>query len=213
MDKPRILFIDWNNTLSKSKFWEHLESSSASDLKLFNKLEKSLFINNLHLLKPWMKGDLTTDEMMNIIAKDTKIDIDFVSNNFVKSCEQMVFVSKTIPDLIKKIRNKSIEVWIATDNMDSFNKWTIPAMKLTDIFDGVINSFYKKALKLDFDNYGKSLFFEDFLKSKNINPKDTILIDDSEDKNGILSSWGINYKRINNESTLENILNEILDKF
>lgn len=211
MEKPKIVFIDWNNTLSKSKFWGHLESSSAKDLELFNKLERSLFINNLHLLKPWMKGSLSTNNMMDIIANDTKIDIDFVLNNFIKSCQEMTFVSEAIPELIKKIRNKSIKVYIATDNMDSFNRWTIPAMKLSDMFDGAINSFYKKALKIDFDEYGKSLFFGDFLKSKNINPQDTILIDDSEDKNGVLSSFGINYKRIGSDYSLENALHEIME--
>jgi FMN phosphatase YigB (HAD superfamily) len=211
MNNLKIVFIDWNNTLSKSKFWEHLKLSSTKDLKLFKKLEKSLFINNSHLLKPWMRGDLVTDDVVKIISKNTKIDIDYVFNHFIKSCKEMVFISKEIPELIKKIQHKSIKVYIATDNMDSFNKWTIPEMKLADLFDGIINSFDRKALKTDFDENGKNSFFKDVLKTEKINPKNAVLIDDSEDKNGNLSSFGIIYKRIDKNFTLKDILIEIIE--
>lgn len=208
--RPKIVFIDWSGTLSKSKFWGHLEQSSKRDRELFLLLENSLFKRNTNLINPWMKAGMTTEEVNTIIAKDISVHFDKIHKEFIKSCELMKFVSESIPYLIKKIRKSGTKVYIATNNMDSFNKWTIPAMKLLDIFDGVVNSFTTKALKHDFDDSGKSLFFDDVLSCENVSPEDTILIDDSEDKGGLLTNYGINYIRITRQETLESNLEEIL---
>lgn len=211
MNKPKIIFIDWNGTLSNSKFWGHLESSSKEDLKKFIKIEKSLFGNYLGLIKPWMKGESTSENIIDLVSKDTNIDKNYIKEHFVQSCKEMVFVSDTIPKLINKIRQNSIKVYIATNNMDSFDRWTVPAMRLNDIFDGIINSYDLKAVKDDLSSSGKSLFFDYVFKTEKIKPSEAVMIDDSEDKRNIISSLGIKYIRINQNFTIENALIDILD--
>lgn len=158
-----------------------------------------------------MKAKLTSEDVNKKIADEIKVDFDKVHKEFIKGCKLMEFVTPKIPSLIKKLRKLGTKVYIASNNMDSFDRWTIPAMKLEELFDGIINSFTIKALKHDFDESGKSLFFDGILNIEDVKPHETILIDDSEDKGGLLTNYGINYVRINDEDTLEMNLIKILN--
>lgn len=204
--RPKIVFIDWSGTLSKSKFWGHLE---ASDNDLFTKIEGNLFKKNIDLIKPWMKGEFTSEDVVKRISNETGLDYQKVFDEFIKGCELMEFVDTKVPNLITKLKMKGMKVYIASNNMDSFDRWTIPAMKLEELFDGIINSFPIKALKHDFADDGTSLFFDEVLKKEGVKPQETVLIDDSEDKEGKLSSFGIGYKRISDQITLIDALTEL----
>lgn len=53
MNNYKVVFLDWNGTLSKSKFWGHLQSSNKKeDRILFNKIDDALFGQLRELLKP-----------------------------------------------------------------------------------------------------------------------------------------------------------------
>lgn len=205
--KPKIVFIDWSGTLSKSKFWGHLE---ASNNDLFKKIEDSLFKNNIDLIKPWMKGEMTSEDVVKRISDETGLDYKVIFEEFANGCKLMEFVDPKVPELVKKIQKRGIKVYIASNNMDSFNRWTIPAMKLEMLFDGIINSFPIKALKHDFTESGISMFFDQTLTKEGVTAKETILIDDSEDKENKLSNYGINYHRITDQRTLVDELTSLL---
>ncbi len=210
MTKPKIIFIDWYNTLSKSKFWESLKNSSKENQELYKLISNNLFETNIDLLEPWMRGSLTSEDIIEKISTETKVDFKKIYKEFIKSCKSMEFVSPNIPKLVKDLQKKGSKVYIATDNMDSFDRWTTPSMKLTKIFDGIINSYQIKCLKFDFDREGKSLFFNDFLVKEKIRPQETILIDDKEDVGNRVSSYGVNYMRVSKTNTLETTLRKLL---
>lgn len=63
----------------------------------------------------------------------------------------------------------------------------------------------RKGLKQDFKNQ-ESLFFSSFLNEKNCKPDECILIDDSEDKENQITSFGIKYMRINSPDEVFKIL-------
>lgn len=153
---------------------------------------------------------MTSEDIIRQIADELDTNFDTIFKEFVKGCGLMEFVDPKVPSLIKQLKKKGIKVYIASNNMDSFDRWTIPAMKLDSLFDGIINSFTIKALKHDFDDKGKSLFFEFALKREGVVPDETILIDDSEDKENRLTDYGINYRKISDSNTLVDELNLIL---
>lgn len=194
--KYKAIFIDWNGTLSPSKFWGHLEHLNHPDNALFTKIESSLFGNLSPLLKPWMKGELTSEIVIQKIAEDSKLPYDRVLEEFIISCQKMQFVSDNVLNLIKVIRDKNVKVVIATDNMDSFSRWTVPALLLNTHFDDILDSHTLKAMKGDMDDSGKSLFFDDFITRNGILPGESVLIDDSEDKEGRIGNIGIEYRKI-----------------
>jgi len=158
-----------------------------------------------------MKGELTSEDIVKKIANETNLEYKNVFDEFIKGCTLMEFVDDKVPNLIKKLKTKGIKIYIASNNMDSFDRWTIPAMKLENIFDGIINSFPIKALKHDFDEKGTSLFFDSVLKKEGMRPEETILIDDSEDKENRLTNFGMDYRRISDQKTLVDELSGLLD--
>lgn len=63
-----------------------------------------------------------------------------------------------------------------TGNMDSFTRFTVPALALDKYFDSISNSFYEGKLKTD---EGGKLFL-DYAEKYDVCIEDCIVIDDSE---------------------------------
>lgn len=207
----KAVFIDWNGTLSPTNFWSHLEKSEKqSDRDLFKLWADTMFVNHKDKIVPWMKGEYTSEDLLSLVSKETNTDFETLLKEFIIGCECMEYSSPNIPNLIKNLRDKSVVVAVATNNMDSFTRWTVPYMKLNTLFDEILNSFYLKAMKHDLDQSGQPLFFKDFFNKYNIKPTNCIFIDDGEDKMSVISNLGIDYRRVNASNTLEQELQNIL---
>lgn len=192
MKKYKVIFIDWDKTLSISKFWGHLNHSNQP---LAEKLQTSLFVNLKPLINPWMRGEFTSEEIMRRVSSDSKIGFNKALLEFTKSCKSMKLVSDEIYALTSRLRSSGIKVVIATDNMDSFTRWTIPSLRLEDKFDAILNSFDLRALKKDTDNKGNSLFFKTFLEKHRILKGESLLVDDGDEKRKF-RDFGIEYRKI-----------------
>jgi FMN phosphatase YigB (HAD superfamily) len=194
--QPKVIFLDWYNTLSTSKFWGHWENDKHPYFEKFEKIQASFFGKIKPMIAPWMRGEYTSEEIVKEIAIDTKVPYKFLLNELIFSCKSMTFVSDELPEIIHKLRKQGKKVVVATDNMDSFTRWTVDAMNLNAMFDGVLSSYHIKSLKKEFDDGGNSLFFRKFLKENGIKPQEGILFDDSEDKEDRIQKFGIVYQRI-----------------
>lgn len=209
--KQKAVFIDWNGTLSPTNFWSHLEKSEKqSDRELFKLWADTMFVNHKDLIVPWMKGEYTSEDILTLVSKATNTDYETLLKEFIIGCERMEYSSPNIPALVKKLKDKSVIVSIATNNMDSFTRWTVPYMKLDTLFDEIINSFYLNAMKHDLDNDGKAIFFKNFFNKYQVDPNNCIFIDDGEDKMGVITNLGMDYRRVNSSNTLAQELENIL---
>jgi FMN phosphatase YigB (HAD superfamily) len=170
--EPKVVFIDWSQTLSVSKFWE--------GSKHFPEVDRLLFTENSFLIEPWMRGKLVTEDIVNFLALRLKIPKKILLADLIQSCQQMTFVDPQVEKLVQKLRRKKVRVVIATDNMDSFPRWTVPTLRLRQMFDGVLNSHTLRALKKDFDETGHSLFFRNYLNEGNLGISEAVLVDDSQ---------------------------------
>ena len=94
--------------------------------------------------------------------------------------------------------------------MDSFSRWTVPAMSLNEIFDDIINSFDQKALKHDTDKHGNSLFFKEAFEKHDIDPQNSVFIDDSRDKENFIANLGMKYIQVRESSELPDLLRSYL---
>ncbi len=206
----KTVFIDWNGTLSGSKFWGHLEKT---DPKMFSTIENTLFGQLRGLLKPWMKGEIQSEDVIRRISDKSKLAYSDVFDEFIHSCMNMEFVSKDVPGLIKKLQKNGSKVVVATDNMDSFTRWTKRYLKIDDLFDDVLNSHYLGGMKKDVDKDGKSIFFSEYLKKNNLKPGESILVDDSSDDIQTIESFGIKYEHIEPVKGFVPALNRILASY
>lgn len=180
----KCVFIDWHNTLSASRFWGHLEEAAPEGRQLFRRIEVSLYGNLTGLLVPWMRGGLTTEDVMGAIARDAGLDYDLVLREFIVGCRRMRFVDAAIIGLVLAIKARGRRVVIATDNMDSFARWTTPSLGLADLFDDILSSAELGGMKGDVDEQGRSIFFDDYLGRCAIGPGESVLIDDAADRGG-----------------------------
>jgi FMN phosphatase YigB (HAD superfamily) len=168
MPEPKVIFIDWNKTLSESHFWRH-----------FPEAETVMFLANRELLNPWMRGECTSEKICQTIAEETTFSESDIFNDLKESCAVMEFVDHEVPELIRKIRARGIRVVLATDNMDCFSRFTVPALKLRELFDDVLISCDMKILKVEV--WESCIpFFKKFLTENNLTYADTVLLDDSD---------------------------------
>lgn len=207
--RPKVVFIDWSQTLSSSKFWGHLQVVTHPYHGLFKKIQDSLFTENNWLLDHWMRGRLSSEEVIGLISTRTKIEKCLLFGEFVRSCRKMQFDTPDALGLVDQLRSGGVKVVIATDNMDSFRRWTIPALKLGDKFDEILDSFSLKAMKKDLGTSGESLFFGSYLRRLNLSYEQSVLIDDSKTTGDIVRRLGMKYLQVEKSLDLPAILMRI----
>ena len=199
MQRYKCLFVDWHLTLSKSIFWEHLSDPAHPHHSIFDYMQNALFRPSApgRWLLPWLRGQLTSEEVIASICQGTDFDAAFVLEELIVSCRRMSLVAQTIPASITSLRARGIRVVIATDNVDTFHRWTVPSLGLQEIFDGILSSYQLQAIKEDTDQAGQSLFFSSYLQAHHIGPGESLLLDDGDENFGnIIRQFGIDYRHI-----------------
>lgn len=164
--------------------------------KKFLKKLKNLFINNGNLIDPWMKNQLSMNDIINTIFNETKINKQFLKEQLIFSSENMNFINPEIPNIIKLIQEKGIKVVLASDNMDVF-RYTISKLKLDLLFDDLLLSNEIGFLKTEWTG-NTSLFFKNYIKRKNLNLSKCILIDDSKNLTDMCHDIGMQNLKIDN---------------
>jgi FMN phosphatase YigB (HAD superfamily) len=208
MKQKKVIFIDWNKTLSFDLFWGHLQDTTHPLHKHVSKIEKWLFLDHRDVISPWMRGEYVVEDIVGQMHRDTGVDSHVIFDELKKSCEEMTFCVSGIEELIREIRKKGIKVVIATDNMDTFPRFTVPSLELDKVFDGILDSHTIKHLKDDEKPADKILFFDQYLTENNYSYKDVVLLDDSPDSTGKYDRLGFERILIDGPESLQKILEE-----
>lgn len=191
----RTIFFDWNKTLSNSLFWEHLGNPEHERHSWNADISHYLFKENRHLISEWMKGLIDARQIVGKISLRYGYSADILLEDLAESCRNMQFVSDEVLPLIQKLRENGVRCVIATDNMDTFMKYTVPGMKLEQYFDGFLSSFDLRRFK--YDTEAESIpFFDDYLRQHSLLYDDVVLIDDSPDTSGAYERLGFDILQI-----------------
>ena len=105
---PKVLFIDWHNTLSYSFFWSQLSDKNHPHNNYYKIINHWLFEKNNHLIEKWMRGSLNSEQICNKLAVENNLDKKIILNTLKESSEKMELCSNNILDIIKDIRKKNI---------------------------------------------------------------------------------------------------------
>lgn len=145
--KKSIIFVDFNGVLSYKNFWWSLEGANHPDRDLLEKMNSFLFKERKDILKKWMIGEYTSEEIHCKLAEECDSDYETIWKIFVKDCAE-IDVSQAI---LRELERYKSTHWIilSTDNMDSFDRFTLPAHKELNIFDKIDNSYTLRSLKKD----------------------------------------------------------------
>jgi FMN phosphatase YigB (HAD superfamily) len=204
---PKVLLIDWFKTLSYSKFWGHLEIHNNERFKL---IENFLFSPQNNLARSWMTGKFASENVIKIISNKLRIPYKKLFKDFTDSCRSMEFSDKDIPDIVRELREQGNKVYIFSDNMDSLDRWTSPALQLNKLFNGIINSFNVGYLKNDVDKSGKSFFIKEMLKKEKFKNKDLLLFDDHVSTIKLFKTFGIKGIAVTERNNLKKALERII---
>lgn len=189
----QTLFVDFDGTICHDRFWRSLSISENKQIQDF------LFSGNNSIVTDWMRGVYTSEQINELVSKETGLDYEYLWATFIHDCKTMS-VQLEILNPINQLRSK-YHVVLITGNMDCFSRFTVPALQLGEYFDVIVNSFDEKQLKTD-DN-GSS-----FIKYVKGSIQDAILIEDSEKSCEIFKGLGGNaYRVINRDDTLKHIQN------
>lgn len=194
--KP-ILFIDFDGTLCHDRFWRSLP------LDQYEKVQRLLFTEDKTCIQEWMKGKRTSEEVNLLLAEQIGISSQELWSIFVKDAETM-FVSQEVLETIGKLRDIYTTILI-TVNMDSFSRFTVPALKLDNYFDAISNSYCEGKFKED--NGGE--IFKEYLEKYNTPIKSSILMDDSPTACQTFVALGGNAHQVTLEENLAFHLNKL----
>jgi len=209
-NKPKIIFIDWHKTLSNSIFWQQLTEPGHMLNGYLPKIETVLFNKEFDLINPWMLGKLNSKIVCKFISEKTGIDSQILHDELEISCRQMSLISKEVESLLNKLKQKGIPLVIATDNMDTFTKYTYPEINKNNLFSGCLNSYETGCFKYDCINDGLP-FFDGYLRDKRLTYRDVVLVDDSIDKRRNFQRLGFEVLIIGKNKPLTEVLIEYVN--
>lgn len=200
-EKPRkykTIFFDWYGTLSGSLFWDQWKNPVHPRHEWHAPLSRYLFGENMWAVMEWMRGKVTVEDIAALLGDRFGYSRDIIFQDLKESCEAMRLVSDEVLPLVQKLRRSGVRCVIATDNMDTFTRFTVPALRLLEHFDGVLNSFEMGMLKQDADerNPDRIPFFEDFLHDNDLKYEDAVLLDDSSYASGMYERCRFDVMRI-----------------
>ena len=170
MSFQAILF-DFDGVLCKDRFYETslLPKYSA----VYDWIQKNIF-GNKELVRTWMRNQVGSSEINNIIAKNTGMQYDVLNELFKESIYTMV-LDDTMLDLAGQLKLSGKKLGVVTDNMDIFTEITVPHHRLNDVFDVVINSADYGMLK----NENNGQLFDVALAALGQKIEDSLVIDNS----------------------------------
>ena len=200
----KVVFIDWDGTLSRSRFWDRWIGTDKYD-----HIQKALFTDGLEYIRLWMTGLMTYGQVLQYVELVTQIPYEELAAELEYSARHMKFIDNDAINLIQALRSSGVKVVIATDNMDTFRLWTVPELGLDHLFDGILTSDTNGALKSQSYDDGTSTFFTQYLSQNGIQPGESVLIDDSLDTN-VVEGFGINFLHVNETSSLTEHLETLL---
>lgn len=199
---PKVIFLDWAGTMSESAFWSHWRDEAPGDWEV---VQTRLF-GDRELVDEWMRGRLTAEDVVARLEAGTAFDTCRCLRELEKSCREMQLTDESLWEVVPRIRANGIRVVIATDNMDTFRRWTVPALGLTDLVDEILDSWTLGVCKRDVNADAQSAFFQPWLQANGVAPSETILFDDL---NQHVGSFGIRWVEITGANPLVKALQEI----
>lgn len=164
--KPALL-IDFDGTLCHDKFWRSLDVDTLEKIRVFE-------FGPTGTAHAWMRGEHTSEEVNKRIAEELGIPYEELWQIFVNNCSTMQ-VSSEVLQKIDSLRTRFHTV-LLTDNMDSFDRFTVPALELENYFDLIINSYSEKKGKTD----DEGLLMLDVLKRVDSKIEGSYLLDNSK---------------------------------
>jgi FMN phosphatase YigB (HAD superfamily) len=184
--KYDVVLFDFDGVLCKDRFYVNPQYSRL----LLEHPPTWEFIQNQifqvsDIPDRWMRNQLTMDNINRFISNQTGIQFDLLSHILLESVAQMQLEQRLIK-LAQQLRDKQVSIGIVTNNMDVFNKVTVP--RLSDVFPVIVNSADYGLLK--HEQGGKLFDVALKLLGVRLDYSQVLLIDDSISARSVFQTKG-----------------------
>ncbi len=187
-----ILFIDFNGVISYKPFWYSWKDAKNNDYEI---IQKVLFGENIELVKERMIGGKTSEEVCLFLADYCSTWYEEILNTLIQDCKT-IDISAAIMEQLRRLK-PHYHIILATDNMDCFNRWTLPHHPIiAQTFDHIRDSYTHKHPKKE-DGWKA---FLSMIDERNAKIENCILIDDSKNNCKIFEQIGWQAFALNNEN-------------
>lgn len=173
-----ILFCDFDGTLCHDRYWRSLSPDE------YEKVQELLFRNDTTLVNDWMRGKYSAEEINQFVSEKTGIPFKKLWDIFVNDCKT-IRVSKEALETLNRLRDRYTIILI-TGNMDSFSRFTQPALALENYFDHISNSSHEGIHKTD----SEGEIFLKYTERYSVSIQSCILLDDSKNVCKIFTELG-----------------------
>ena len=195
--KPTV-FVDFHGTICHDRYWRSLANEHQQALQAF------LFESNSQLVGEWMRGLHTAEAINQIVAAELDLPYEALWTAFVTDCRSM-HVPPTVFARLRLLRPLA-NIVLMTGNMDSFTRFTAPALGLDGYFDAISNSFDEGRLKTD---DGGSLFSQ-YASRFGTPIEQCVVVDDADDVCAVFTNLGGKALQVTVERTAEAIFDTLL---
>lgn len=199
------IFVDWYKTLSISEFWNCSANNYLTPLELL-RVERYVF-SRPDLVRKWMIGTIASEDVCAAAASALKLSPEHVLADLAESCRAMELYDPSVLETLKSMTDRGTKVVLATDNMDTFARWTVPALGLDTCFDAILTSHACRAMKADLIE-GYSPFFSPWLSERRIEPAAAVLVDDCAVP--AAEAIGMTFRLVEHPGDLAGILRELV---
>ncbi|HEU5121962.1 MAG TPA: HAD family hydrolase [Candidatus Saccharimonadales bacterium] len=146
MKRLKLLLVDFDGVTSNGRFYR---SSIESEKHLGKAAADYIFApRNSELVRKWMRGELTYDQVHDIVENEVGIDARLLDNILERSIEYMP-INRPLLNLVETLRTNGVTVGLFTDNMDVFDKISTAHHMLNKRFDAIYSSSKYGQLKLE----------------------------------------------------------------
>ena len=194
---PKVVFLDWMGTLSTSRFLQHWDAEGHAHRADFARFQTWWFAPETQpFMVAWLRGVENAESFVTRVAGLLDLSPDFVMRELVESFDGWTLLEPATKSLVAALRDRGVKVVLATENVDAWQRWALPALGLSESFDAVLSSHTLGYAKGDVDERGRSRFFVPFLKSEEIAPGESVLIDDADFLAPVMAATGIDFRPV-----------------
>lgn len=177
--------------------------------KFTDKPEEAEFIKNEIIYSPeWVgnglmdTGFITHEDAINLINDRTNNKYKELVTNFLRNYQKYMSFNEEIVDLIKQLKNQGYNIYMLSNtNIPSYENYI---SKIEDLFDGLVLSYKINMIK------PHDAIYKYLLDKYNLNPKESMFIDDREENMQTANKFGIKGRNVipNNTEDIKAVLKE-----
>ena len=182
----RVLFLDWHGVCSTTRFWHSILGRSSHPYHDEVKAAADCLFGQQAVVERWMRGQARAHDVVSEVdvSLDRRANADFLLRRLIADCQRLPIDGQ----VFEAIREATVtwQVVIATDNMDCLTAVLHRRRDLRSVVHAVLSSSDIGVLKSE----APQAFFGAWLRSRELDFEDAVLVDDAVDNCAAFESCG-----------------------